>query len=86
VHFLCVGDLADFYGDQRWPGWRDEVRATTFDQAMHVHPPPWTKEGKNIAAVSRRAVPAEELFRLQLEMAQQLAGLSDGATVRFNVP
>jgi hypothetical protein len=85
VHFLSVGDLAVFYGDYRWRGWQDEVRTTAFDQAIHMHPPLWTKEGKDIAAASRRAVPAEELFRLQLDVARQLADAEEGARVKIVV-
>jgi len=83
VRFLCAGDLDGFYEGSRWRGWRDEVGAATFDQAIHVSPPLWTREGKNIAAASRKAVPATELFALHLETASQLAGLEDRVTIKL---
>ncbi|MFO0682476.1 MAG: DUF2625 family protein [Sandaracinus sp.] len=51
-------DVASFYEEARWPSWRDEVRSLGFDEAIHVWPPAWTREGKDRARVSRRTMPA----------------------------
>lgn len=54
------GDLEQFYGDLRWPGWREDVRSLVGDRAFLVYPFLFT-EGAPIAERSRRAVPIEEL-------------------------
>lgn len=67
-------DVAAFYAEARWPGWEDEVRPATIDDAIHTWPPPWTREGKNLAKVSRRRVPAYEVVALGFAAAEELDG------------
>jgi hypothetical protein len=43
------------------------------DRTLGLYPPPWTQEGKNLATVSRRPVPAREVWDLQQELARQRA-------------
>lgn len=71
--WIARGDLAKFYGDLRWPGWQADVAALAGDCVLSAWPPPWTKEGKDPASVSRRAVPAKELFDLMMDLRDQLA-------------
>ncbi|SDZ14468.1 Protein of unknown function DUF2625 [Micromonospora pattaloongensis] len=49
--------MTGFYGSLRWQGWVEEVRACRLDEAINFFAPPWTKEGKDPEAVSRRPVP-----------------------------
>jgi hypothetical protein len=58
------GILASFYEDLRWPGWEAEVAAVPPDQGIHAWPPPWSEEGRDLSAVSRKAVPMSELLAL----------------------
>ena len=60
--WLFAGDLAGYYGDYRWPGWEDDVRALSFDRGFSIYPFLWTKEGRDVAAQSRRPVPMKELW------------------------
>ncbi|MFG6489964.1 DUF2625 family protein [Roseateles sp. BYS78W] len=64
--------LSEFYQHLRWPGWQDEVAKIAGDRALSVDPFLWA-EGPSIEERSRRAVPAEELYRLTMDMRQQLA-------------
>jgi hypothetical protein len=64
--------VTEFYQALRWPGWAAEVAAVPRDHGIHTFPPPWTAEGKDLAAVSRRAIPLSELIGLHHEMAAQL--------------
>ena len=48
------------------------MRELDGDHALHLHPPPWSKEGKDIEKVARRAVPVAELWRLNNDMRRQL--------------
>ena len=64
VHWTLNGDLELFYEGLRWEGWRDEVRRLPPDRGLLLWPPPATREGKDVAAVSRREVPVAELWGL----------------------
>jgi hypothetical protein len=74
LRFLLLGDLSDFYGAYRWPGWVESVAALAPDDGFSLSPPLWSKEGKDLSKVSRRAVPMTELLALQLDLARQLDG------------
>jgi hypothetical protein len=73
VRWTLGGDVASFYGNLRWRGWEDEVERVGGDQTLSLYPPPWTIEGNDLAKVSRRAVPAREVWAVQQHAARQLA-------------
>jgi hypothetical protein len=54
------------------PGWAAEVAAVPCDRGIHTWPPPWTTEGKDLASVSRKAIPISELIGFHYDMAGQL--------------
>jgi hypothetical protein len=62
LHAMLRGSMTDFYDGLRWPGWETEVSALGLDQGLSLWPPPWTVEGKDLASVSRRAIPIAELI------------------------
>ncbi|MBZ0234314.1 MAG: DUF2625 domain-containing protein [Deltaproteobacteria bacterium] len=72
VHWALTADVAGFYESMRWPGWEDEVATLGGDQVISVAPPLWA-QGVAIGERSRRAVPLEELWHLQLDLRRQLA-------------
>jgi hypothetical protein len=72
LSFCFNGDLDGFYGDYRWKGWQKEVAALHGDQVYNYYPPLWTKDGKNITNGTRKAVPAEEQFSLNLDFRKQM--------------
>ncbi|MCA9610653.1 MAG: DUF2625 family protein [Myxococcales bacterium] len=61
--WLFEGDLDGFYGEDRWPRWRDEVRSLGGDRAFLVYPFLFC-EGPPTAERSRGDVPIEELWGL----------------------
>lgn len=73
VVFALSGDLARFYADSRWPGWRAEIDGLPGGSALSIHPFLWA-EGPPIAERSRRPVPIAELWSLQQDMRDQLSG------------
>jgi hypothetical protein len=75
--------LEAFCADFRWPGWERETASIGPDQALSVVPP-LGFESTSVAKRSRLAVPASELWALNHHIGQEIAGLPDGATVRFN--
>ena len=42
------------------------------DQALHLYPPPFSREGKDVSAVSRRAVPVHEVWGVAQDFRAQL--------------
>ena len=73
---ILSGALTGFYETLRWPGWAAEVAALAPDQGLSVWPPPFTKEGKDLATVSRKAVPLAEAVSFYRDAARQLDGPS----------
>lgn len=57
------GDLGQFYGEFRWPGWQDEVAELTGDQGFTIYPFPFA-DGPPMGQRSRGTAPMSELFGL----------------------
>jgi hypothetical protein len=72
LRWIFDGDLALFYKNLRWRGWESELEVVGGDQMLGLYPPPWSEEGKDLSRVSRRAVPAREIWSFQQEIARQL--------------
>jgi hypothetical protein len=73
VEWTFTGDLDKFYKNVRWPRWELEVEPIPGDRTLSLWPPPWTVEGKDVSKVSRRAVPATEMWALLQDTGAQLA-------------
>lgn len=71
ITFCCSGDIAGFYGDFRWDGWQEDVARISGNQGMSFVPFLFTKEGSDIEKVSKKPVPIEELWSLQMELKKQ---------------
>ncbi|MBO0881350.1 MAG: DUF2625 family protein [Mycobacterium sp.] len=72
LHAMLGGSLTAFYAALRWPGWEAEVATVPPDQGISAWPPPFTREGKDLSAVSRKAIPLGELVSVYEDFAQQL--------------
>ena len=73
LRFCLGGDLDGYYGEHRWPNWREEIATLGGDQVIALYPPLWTKEGKNPAKSSRRPMPVAEAYALHvIELPRQL--------------
>ena len=71
LNFCFNNDLDEFYKGYRWTNWKDEITKLSGDKTYNFFPTLWTKEGKNINKVSRKAVPVEEQYNLNLEFRKQ---------------
>lgn len=81
VHAALDGALGDdVAGALRWEGWRAEVEVLPLDQGLHLWPPPFSAQGADVGSVSRRPVPYGELASCYADLADQVAGLPDGAS------
>ena len=72
LQFCFLGDLEKYYEGYRWKGWRNEVASLPGDKTFNFSPFLWTKEGKDINKISRKAIPVEEQYWLTLDMKKQL--------------
>jgi hypothetical protein len=62
--FCFSGDLEKFYEGFRWAKWESDVISLTGNKGFSTFPFPWTKEGKDINNVSRKAISIEDLWSL----------------------
>lgn len=76
--FCFSGDLADFYKELRWSDWKTEVAKLDGNMTFNFFPYLWTKEGKDINKVSRRAIPVDEQFKFTIDMRRQLGLTKNG--------
>ncbi len=65
--FCFAGDLNELYGEFRWEGWANDIKALNGDQAFLMTPPLWVHEPENIGERQRHALPMEEVFDILLE-------------------
>jgi len=74
VEWSLKGDTENFYEDLRWQGWEIEAQALALDELLSVYPPPFSEQGRDIGAASRRPVPWRELVGWLDNAASQLNG------------
>ncbi|MET7969109.1 DUF2625 family protein [Micromonospora sp. NPDC005305] len=72
---MLAGAMTQFYEGLRWPGWEAEAASVALDQGISAWPPPWTREGKDLSAVSRKPVRLAELVSVHQDAARQLGFL-----------
>jgi len=69
--FCFNNDLDKYYKGERWTNWRDDVSKLSGNKVFNFFPCLWTKEGKDINKVSKKAVPIEEQYSLNLDFRKQ---------------
>ncbi|MCL9806827.1 DUF2625 domain-containing protein [Flavobacterium amniphilum] len=72
VLFCFNNDLNDFYKGLRWKNWKTDVKNLSYDKVYNFVPFLWTKEGKEIEKNSRKEVPIEEQYLLNIDLIKQL--------------
>ena len=72
LNFCFNSDLERFYEGNRWTGWRNEVSKLEGDKVFNFYPFLWTKEGKDINKNSRKAIPVEEQYNLNIDFRKEL--------------
>jgi hypothetical protein len=70
--FCFNSDLDKFYEGLRWKNWKEDVLNLDGNKAFDFYPYLWSKEGKDVNQVSRKAVPIEELFIQSMLTRKQL--------------
>lgn len=72
LNFCFNNDLEEFYKGYRWKDWKEDVSKLNGDNVFNFFPYLWTKEGKNIENISRKEIPIEEQYSLNLDFRKQL--------------
>ena len=67
LSFCFSGDLKSFYEHLRWSTWKEDVSKLDANMVYNFYPFLWTKEGKDINKVSKKAVPIEEQYLFNLK-------------------
>ncbi|PWJ98203.1 uncharacterized protein DUF2625 [Flavobacterium araucananum] len=72
LEFCFNNDLDKFYQGNRWKGWREEVSKLKGDEVFNFFPFLWTDEGSDINKSSRKIIPIQEQYSLNLDLRKQL--------------
>ncbi|KQB39563.1 DUF2625 domain-containing protein [Flavobacterium aquidurense] len=70
--FCFNNDLDKFYEGNRWNGWRQEVSKLKGDEVFNFYPFLWSAEGSDINKSSRKIIPVQEQYNLNLDLRKQL--------------
>lgn len=79
------GAGTEFFASLRWEGWQGDVATLSPDEGMSMMPPPFTAEGADTEAATRRPVPFAELLAFYDDMARQLRDTPAGSPFQFKV-
>ncbi|WKL50033.1 DUF2625 domain-containing protein [Flavobacterium pectinovorum] len=72
LEFCFNNDLDKFYEGNRWNGWREEVSKLKGDEVFNFYPFLWTAEGSDINKSSRKIIPIQEQYSLNLDLRKQI--------------
>lgn len=72
LEFCFNNNLDKFYEGNRWNGWREEVSKLKGDEVFNFYPFLWTAEGSDINKSSRKIIPIQEQYGLNLDLRKQL--------------
>lgn len=70
--FCFNNNLDEFYKGFRWTNWKSDVAKLKGDHVFNFFPYLWTKEGKDINKVSKKAILAAEQYSSNLDFRKQL--------------
>jgi len=71
LNFCFSGRLDRFYKKLRWKDWQQETAQLNGNETYNFYPFLWTKEGKDINTVSRKAISVEEQYQVSMGMHRQ---------------
>ncbi|MFZ0597176.1 MAG: DUF2625 domain-containing protein [Flavobacterium sp.] len=73
LEFCFNNNLDKFYEGNRWNGWREEVSKLKGDEVFNFYPFLWSAEGSDINKSSRKIIPVEEQYSLNLDLRKQMS-------------
>ena len=66
LYWTVHGNTDDFYSSMKWSDWEQIAKAVGFDEGILIYPFLWSNE-INIETASKKIVPFEELFCVNME-------------------
>lgn len=72
LYFCFNNDLSEFYKGFRWENWKTDMTQLKGDEVFSFYPYLWSQEGKGINTITRKEVPIEEQYLLNLDFRKQL--------------
>ncbi|WP_285055372.1 DUF2625 domain-containing protein [Pedobacter ginsengisoli] len=72
LDFCFNGDLGKFYNGLRWKNWKTDLSKLGGDEVFNFFPFLWTDEGQDINKCTRKAIPIEEQYNLNIDLKKQL--------------
>jgi hypothetical protein len=72
LDFCFNSNLDEFYKGLRWSTWRADLTKLKGDQCYNFYPMLWTKEGEDINKCSKKIVPIEEQYGVNMSARKQL--------------
>ncbi|CAM4088035.1 DUF2625 domain-containing protein [Flavobacterium branchiophilum] len=76
LNFCFNANLDQFYKNLRWPNWQKEVSTLHGDSVFSFYPYLWSQEGQHLQTNTKKIVPIEEQYFINLSFRKQL-GLDD---------
>ncbi|MBS7231444.1 DUF2625 domain-containing protein [Flavobacterium psychroterrae] len=73
LEFCFNNDLDKFYEGNRWNGWREEVSKLKGDEVFNFYPFLWAAEGSDINKSSRKIIPVQEQYSLNIDLQKQMS-------------
>lgn len=71
IWWALTGDLEQFYEGLKWNNWNIEIKNLNGNKGIGFYPFLWT-EYDNVNNLSRKSIPIDEIWNLQLELKKQL--------------
>ena len=72
LQWACSDKLNLFYSSFRWPGWQQDIANLHSGECFNFFQTLWSGDG-SVQVSSRRAITVDEQYRLNLDLAAQLA-------------
>jgi len=71
IYWTFTGEIDKFYKGLRWKEWKEEVKEMGADRTVNFFPFLWTKYD-DLEELSRKDVPIEETWKIQMDVRNQL--------------
>ncbi len=72
LNFCFNNNLEEFYKGYRWEYWKEDVSKLNGDFVFNFFPFLWAKESKDIENTSKKQVPIEEQYNINLDLRKEL--------------
>jgi len=66
------GETDKFYEDLKWRGYEEMTKKVLGEQGITSYPFPWSVEGKDLNATSKKIVPLKEIWNANVQMKAQI--------------